>query len=228
MLQDGLDKVQYHRMSDTLIVNEIYRTISGEGGSAGRACTIVRLTGCNLRCAWCDTAYAWEEGREMSIDEILTEVERLGGGLVLVTGGEPLLQDATPELLRRLCDAGCEVLLETNGSLDIGVVDSRVVRCMDIKCPGSGQGDSFRRGNLDCLRKTDEVKFVLADRADYEFAREFIRAYDLTSRCEVFITPAAGRLEQAELAEWIPADGLKVRLGLQLHKIIWPDAERGV
>ncbi len=218
----------------SLIVNEIYRTIAGEGSYAGLPCTIVRLTGCNLRCAWCDTAYAYDEGREMSIDKVLGEVKRLGGDMVLVTGGEPLFQDAAPALLGRLCDAGCKVCLETNGSLDIGVVDPRVVRCVDIKCPGSGCGDSFRRTNLDCLRRTDEIKFILADRGDYEFAREFIETCDLISRCEVFMTPAtAGRpaaelLEPAELAEWILADGLEVRLGLQLHKFIWPDAERGV
>ncbi len=212
----------------SLVINEIYRTISGEGSRAGLPCTIIRLTGCNLRCTWCDTAYAWDEGREMTVEEIAAEVERLGERLVLITGGEPLLQTAAPELLGRLCDAGYEVLLETNGSLDISRLDSRVVRCMDIKCPGSGQGDSLRRANLDCLRKTDEIKFILAGRTDYEFAREFIGTRDLTSRCTVFMTPAAGLLKPAELAEWILADGLQVRIGLQLHKIIWPEAERGV
>jgi len=212
----------------SLIVNEIYRTIAGEGSCVGLACTIVRLTGCNLRCTWCDTSYAYDDGREMSIDEVLGEVERLGSGLVLVTGGDPLFQDATPVLLSRLCDTGCKVLLETNGSLDIGCVDPRVVRCVDIKCPGSEQGDSFRRANLDCLRKEDEIKFILTGRYDYEFARKLIETCDLTSRCTVFMTPAAGLLEPAELAEWILADGLKTRLGLQLHKIIWPKVERGV
>ncbi len=212
----------------SLVINEIYRTIAGEGTRAGLPCTIVRLTGCNLRCSWCDTTYAYDEGREMAVDEVAAEVERLGGRLMLVTGGEPLLQTDTPELLGRLCDAAYEVLLETNGSLDISGLDPRVVRCMDIKCPGSGQADSFRRANLDCLRKTDEIKFILADRGDYDFARELIERCDLTLRCAVFVTPAAGLLEPAELAEWILADGLQVRLGLQLHKIIWPEAERGV
>ncbi|MCD4699613.1 MAG: radical SAM protein [Phycisphaerae bacterium] len=212
----------------SLIINEIYRTLAGEGSCAGMPCTIVRLTGCNLRCTWCDTSYAYNDGRKMSIDEVLGEAERLGNRLVLVTGGEPLFQDATPVLLERLCDADREVLLETNGSLDIGDVDPRVVRCLDIKCPGSGQGNSFRRVNLDCLRKTDEIKFILTGRGDYEFARELIETCDLTSRCTVFMNPAAGLLEPSELAEWILADGLKTRLGLQLHKIIWPDAKRGV
>ncbi len=215
-------------MSSTLVVNEIYRTLSGEGVSAGRPCTIVRLTGCNLRCKWCDTAYAYDEGRETTVDEVLAEVKRLGGDLVLVTGGEPLLQDETPALLARLCEVGCEVLLETNGSLDIGGLDSRVARCVDIKCPGSGQADSFRRANLDCLRKTDEIKFVLTDKADYDFARRMIETHKLTARCPIFLTPAAGLLEPKKLAEWILADRMDVRLGLQIHKFIWPDAERGV
>ncbi len=212
----------------SLIINEIYRTISGEGSSAGRTCTIVRLTGCNLRCTWCDTAYAYNEGRGMTVDEVLAEVQRLDGKLVLVTGGEPLAQDATPELLERLCDAGCEVFVETNGSLDIGGLDRRVVRCVDIKCPGSGQGDSLRRSNLDCLRATDEIKFILADRVDYEFARELIESGDLSSCRTIFMTPASGLLEASELAGWILADNLNVRLGLQIHKYIWPEAERGV
>ncbi|MDY7010352.1 MAG: radical SAM protein [Planctomycetota bacterium] len=212
----------------SLVINEIYRTIAGEGSCAGLACTIVRLTGCNLRCTWCDTSYAYDDGREMSIDEVLGDVKRLGEDMVLVTGGEPLLQGATPALIERLCDAGCKVLLETNGSLDIDCVDPRVMRCVDIKCPGSGQGSSFRRDNLDCLRKTDEIKFILTGRDDYEFARELIEKYDLTSRCTVFMNPAAGLLEPAELAEWILADSMKTRLGLQLHKIIWPEVKRGV
>ncbi len=212
----------------SLIINEIYRTISGEATSAGRICTIVRLTGCNLRCTWCDTAYAYTEGREMAVDEVLAEVRRLDAGLVLVTGGEPLAQDATPVLLERLCDDGYEVLLETNGSLDISGVDRRVTRCMDIKCPGSGQGDSLRRANLDCLRARDEIKFILADRIDYDFACELIESSDLSSRCTIFLTPAAGLLTPSELAGWILADGLDVRLGLQIHKYIWPEAKRGV
>jgi 7-carboxy-7-deazaguanine synthase len=164
----------------------------------------------------------------MAVDEVLAEVCRLDAGLVLVTGGEPLAQDATPELLERLCDAGCEVFVETNGSLDISGLDPRVVRCVDIKCPGSGQGNSLRRSNLDCLRASDEIKFILADRADYEFARELIESSDLSSCCTIFMTPASGLLKASELAGWILADSPNVRLGLQIHKYIWPEADRGV
>jgi len=218
-------------VAENLIVNEIYPALQGEGARAGRACTIVRLTGCNLRCAWCDTAYAYERGRRMTLDEVAAEVDRLGRRLVLVTGGEPLLQPATAALLRRLCEAGCEVLLETNGSLDISAVDGRVGRCVDVKCPGSGQADSFLLSNLEELTAGDEVKFVLAGREDYEYARGFIRRHRLAERWEVILTPAAGVLEPAELAGWMLADAdlpETVRLGLQLHKVIWPGAARGV
>lgn len=218
-------------MADVLVVNEIYRTLQGEGTRAGRPCTIVRLTGCNLRCTWCDTAYAYDEGREMSVDEIVAEVRHLAAGMALVTGGEPLIQPATPELLRRLCDEGLEVRVETNGSQDISGLDERVGRCVDVKCPGSGQADSPLWSNLDGLRLGDEVKFVLADRADYDYAREVVRRCGLAGRCAVILTAAAGRLEAAALAEWMLADARlpgDVRLGLQLHKILWPGRRRGV
>ena len=218
-------------MAQTLRVNEIHASIQGEGVRAGRGCTIVRLTGCNLRCTWCDTAYAYDQGREMTLQEVADEVARLNRPLVLVTGGEPLLQSATPALLTRLCDAGCEVMLETNGSKDISQLDRRVARCLDVKCPGSGAADSFLWSNLDRLAPADEVKFVLADRADYEYAGGVISRHDLTRRCEVILTAAAGLLGPAELAGWMLADAELpggVRLGLQLHKIIWPQADRGV
>jgi len=218
-------------MTQTLKVNEIHATLQGEGGRAGRSCALVRLTGCNLRCVWCDTAYAYDQGREMALEEVVAEVARLGRPMVLVTGGEPLLQPATPALLSRLCDNDHEVLLETNGSKDISVADRRVIRCLDVKCPGSGAADSFLWSNLDRLGPTDEVKFVLADRADYEYARRIIDRHELPRRCEAILTPAAGLLAPAELAKWMLGDAAlpgRVRLGLQLHKIIWPDADRGV
>ncbi len=218
-------------VTGALKVNEIYRTIMGEGVRAGRACTIVRLTGCNLRCKWCDTTYAYEQGTEMSVDDVLARVGCPAGGLVLVTGGEPLAQPAAAQLLGRLCDAGLDVVLETNGSLDVSEVDPRVCRCVDVKCPGSGEGGSFLPANLDHLRRGDEVKFVLAERGDFDFAREFIRKYDLAARCAVALTPAAGAIRPAELAEWMLAEPdlpARVRLALQLHKIIWPEAARGV
>ena len=215
-------------VAETLKVNEIHRTLQGEGSRAGRPCVIVRLAGCNLRCRWCDTTYAYEEGDERSVDEVLAEVDRLGSGHVLITGGEPLGQPASAELMARLRQAGREVVLETNGSMDISAAPAGVARCVDVKCPGSGEGDSFLPANLGHLRDGDEVKFVLTDRTDYEYARDFLAAGDLAGRCAVILTPAAGLLEPARLAEWILADGLDVRMGLQLHKIIWPQRDRGV
>jgi len=211
-----------------LQVNEIYRTIQGEGARAGRPCAMVRLTGCNLNCTWCDTPYARTEGREMSIDEIIRCVSELNCPLVEVTGGEPLVQAGAAELLRRLCEAGLETLLETNGSLDVGCVDTRVVKIVDIKCPSSGAADKNRWENLPLLSEGDEIKFVLADRRDYEYARGVLAERALEKRCVVTFSPVDGRLGAAELAGWILQDGLDVRLGVQLHKIIFPGADRGV
>jgi len=215
----------------TLNVCEIFLSIQGEGTRAGLPCTLVRLAGCNLRCRWCDTPYALEGGREMSIEEILAEVQRLGCRRVELTGGEPLIQDASRELLTRLCDDGCDVLLETNGTVDISDVDERVARIVDVKCPSSGESATTMWANMERLRPTDEVKFVVADRADYEFAREAAAARGLPRRCAVIFSPVMDRgaaaLPPARLAEWVLADGLDVRVGLQLHKIIWPNAERG-
>jgi 7-carboxy-7-deazaguanine synthase len=211
-----------------LSVSEMYRSLQGEGTRAGRPCAIIRLAGCNLRCSWCDTAHAYEAGTLMSVASVLEWLQSARCRMAMVTGGEPLLQEATPELLRALCDAGRETLLMTNGSLDISGVDGRVVRCLDVKCPSSGQSGSMLWSNLSCLRPGDEAKFVLADRADYEFAATVAREHDLIARCTVIFSPAWGLLRPDELAQWILADSLEVRLGLQLHKIIWPDAERGV
>jgi len=189
---------------------------------------LIRLTGCNLRCSWCDTQYAWNQGEPMSIDEVLTHVERMNCKLVAVTGGEPLLQPATPELLTRLCDAGYAALLETNGSLDISPVDPRVVKIVDFKCPASGQHENNHWANLGRLTRDDEVKFVIANREDYDFARRAVAARKIAGRCTVIFSPVHGQLDPAALAEWILADGPDVRLSLQLHRIIWPDRDRGV
>ena len=215
-------------MSEKIKVNEIFLTVQGESTRAGLPCIIVRLTGCNLRCSWCDTAYAWEEGRDMTLDEVTARVADLSCRRVEVTGGEPLIQPAAAELLRRFCDAGYETLLETNGSQDISGVNERVVRIVDFKCPSSGEQQANVWENVDHLTARDEVKFVIADRGDYEFARSAVGEHALADRCAVIFSPVHGRLEPAELAEWILADGLDVRLGLQLHKIIWPDRTRGV
>ena len=215
-------------MEDLLSVNEIYLTIQGEGTRAGLPCTLVRLAGCNLRCAWCDTQYAWDEGEAMALDDVCRRVAELSCRRVEVTGGEPLLQEATPALLCRLCDAGCETLLETNGSLDIGLVDPRVVRIVDFKCPSSTQQHANRWANADLLTCRDELKFVLADRADYEFARHAVRNRLPPRGFVVLFSVVHGRLPPARLAEWILSDGLDVRLQLPLHRIIWPGRRRRV
>ena len=220
-------------MEPTLKVNEIFRSLQGEGARAGLPCTLVRLAGCNLRCRWCDTAYAWDEGENMTLAQVLHKVSDLGCMRVELTGGEPLLQEASLTLLSELCRRGYETLLETNGSLDISPVDSRVVRIVDVKCPSSGEADRNLWDNLTRLTARDEVKFVLADRGDYEFARRIVQDYGLTARCAVIFSPvgvsgAKYSIFPATLADWILADKLDVRLGIQLHKILWPGEQRGV
>jgi len=215
-------------MADTVIVNEIILSIQGEGSRAGLPCILVRLTGCNLNCFWCDTPSARAEGAELPVGEVLARVGEFNCRRVEVTGGEPLCQPAALELLRRLCDEGYETLLETNGSLDISPVDPRVARIVDFKCPSSTESDSIRWTNIEQLRGTDEAKFVIADRRDYEFARDAVRAHGVGGKCPVIFSPASGTAAPAKLAEWILADGLDVRLGMQLHKMIWPGRDRGV
>ncbi len=216
-------------MSETLQVNEIFKSIQGESSFAGLPCVMVRLAGCNLDCAWCDTRYARAEpGLAMTVGEVLQAVAKLDCTRVEVTGGEPLIQQAAKTLLEKLCLAGYEVLLETNGSVDISSIDRRVRRIIDIKCPASGQAERNLWGNLDELTGQDEVKFVIAERGDYDFARKIIDAHSLAERCEVILSPVQPSLNPAELARWILADNLDVRLGLQLHKIIFPDTQRGV
>ena len=214
-----------------LSVSEIFLSIQGESTRAGLACTLVRLAGCNLNCSWCDTPYARDAnaGRDMSVADVLHRVAELACRRVEVTGGEPLTQAACMVLLERLCDAGYETLLETNGSLDIAAVDARVVRIVDFKCPGSAQAHANRWDNVAHLAKRDEVKFVLAGREDYEFARDAVGEHGLIDRCvAVLFSPVWGRLNPADLAAWILEDALDVRLALQLHKMIWPDKDRGV
>jgi 7-carboxy-7-deazaguanine synthase len=189
---------------------------------------LVRLTGCQMRCAWCDTEYAFYDGNWMSLDAVLARVESFACPLVEVTGGEPLLQPGALPLMRCLCDRGHEVLLETGGGLDISGVDPRVRRIVDVKCPGSGESRNNRWENLPLLTARDEVKFVLADESDYDWAREILSRHDLASRCTVHFAPVEGRLDPAPLAEWILRDRLPVRLQLQLHKRLWGAAARGV
>lgn len=217
-------------MSDRnrLRINEIFHSIQGEGTRAGMPCVFVRTTGCHLRCAWCDTPYAFHEGAWLTLDEILAQVRGYGCPTVEVTGGEPLLQPATPALLARLADEFATVMIETSGALSITDVDPRVVRIVDLKCPGSGEVERNDWSNIDHLTPRDEVKFVIADRVDYEWCVGVVRQYELARRCVVLLSPVHGGLAAADLAAWMLADGLDARLGLQLHKFIWPEVLRGV
>lgn len=212
-----------------LKVNEIFFSIQGESSWMGLPCVFVRLTYCDLRCVWCDTEYAFYEGVDMTIDEILDKVKSFDCKLVEVTGGEPLFQDETVELLKRLCDEGFTVLLETGGHRDISKVDERVHIIMDIKCPGSKMEKRNRWENIKFLKKKDEVKFVIKDRNDYEWSKEVIRKFNLTEKVgTVLMSPVFDELSLKELAEWILKDRLNVRLQTQLHKIIWSPNARGV
>ena len=211
-----------------LRVTEIFHSIQGESTHAGRPCVFVRLTGCNLRCVWCDTAYAFHGGRGMSVEEIVDEVGRWGCLLVEVTGGEPLVQPAVIPLLERLVGDGYEVLLETGGSLPIDDVPDGVKRIVDVKCPGSGESGRNRWENLDRLRAGDEVKFVLASRADYEWAVSCVEERGLIGRAPVLFSAVYGALDSGALARWVLEDRLPVRVQLQMHKMLFPGVERGV
>ena len=216
------------RTTTVLKVNEIFHSVQGESRHAGRPCVFVRLTHCNLRCAWCDTAYAFEEGSDLPVGAVLARVAAYGTRYVLVTGGEPLVQDGVHDLIGALCDGGFEVAVETGGSLDLAPLDRRAMVVMDLKCPGSGMSGTNRFENIDLLKPVDEVKFVVADRADYDWTREVIARHHLPDRCGVLLSPVHGVLHPRRLAEWILSDRLPVRLQLQIHKYIWPPDMRGV
>lgn len=213
-----------------LVVNEVYASVQGEGTRAGRPCTFVRLTGCGLRCSWCDTAYAFHEGARRAVDDVAREVVARGIDLVLLTGGEPLEQAGCLTLARRLCDAGLEVTVETGGHVDTTPLDPRVVRIVDVKCPASGMSKRNRLENLAALRPADEVKFVVQDRADLDHALDVVARHGLSERgCALLFSPVHGVLDPAQLAAWLverPVRG--ARLNLQLHKLVWPAATRGV
>lgn len=208
-------------------VNEIFKSIQGESSYAGLPCVFVRLTGCNLRCSYCDTPYAYEEGSLYSVEEILQEVEALGTELVEITGGEPLMQAQTPTLARALIKPGYQVLLETNGSFDIDLVPREVIRIVDIKTPGSGESQKVLWSNLRKLRPTDEVKFVLTSEADYQWTKKVIREHRLEEKSKLILQPVFGMLEPEKVAQWILRDNLPARLGLQLQKYIWGPDVRG-
>lgn len=207
-----------------LRITEIFASLQGESSRVGLPTVFVRLTGCPLRCTWCDTAYAFSGGNTRTLDDILAEVASHGLRHVCVTGGEPLAQKGCLALLSALCEAGYEVSLETSGALDIAEVDARVARIVDLKAPGSGELARNRYENIPLLRAHDELKIVLADAADYDWARQQIAEHRLAERCSVLLSPVAGALEPATLAEWILRDHLPVRFQLQLHKILWSDA----
>jgi 7-carboxy-7-deazaguanine synthase len=212
-----------------LTVNEIFYSIQGESTRAGRPCVFVRLTACDLRCSWCDTPYAFHEGRKMSVDDVLTQTEDYQCPLVEITGGEPLLQEDVYELMDRLLARGRTVLLETGGHRPVARVPADVIKIVDVKCPASGEADRNDWTNLSRLTVHDEVKFVIKDRGDYEFARDVVRRYDLADRCAaVLMSPVHGVLDPKTLSEWILADRVPARLQVQLHKYIWPPDTRGV
>jgi len=225
-----------------MVITEIFKSIQGEGTRAGLPCIFVRLTGCNLRCTWCDTEYAFHGGTKFTLEEVLEKVEALAGegpgrvSLVEITGGEPLLQPETPALAERLLAAGYTVMIETSGERFVGVLPRGVIKIVDVKCPDSGEPDTFDLANLAAVGPEDEIKFVIASRRDYDFARDFTARHQLAGRVrQVLFSPVfadpAGRwpgLDTRELVEWILADRLPVRLGLQLHKFIWHPATKGV
>jgi 7-carboxy-7-deazaguanine synthase len=228
-----------------MFITEIFKSIQGEGSRSGRPCIFVRLTGCNLRCTWCDTAYAFHGGKKMSVEDVAAQVDELSGrsaegklgvGLVELTGGEPLLQEEIYPLADRLLAKGYTVMIETSGERFIGRLPKEVIKIVDVKCPDSGEPDTFDLRNLEEFSSSDEVKFVLTSRRDYEFAREFSREKRLFERVkEIVFSPVHddpegtwNGLEPRLLVEWMLADGLNVRLGLQLHKIVWHPATKGV
>ena len=217
-------------------ITEIFRSIQGESTYAGLPCIFVRLTGCNLRCTWCDTAYAFYGGKKMTLEEVLDVVREFSVkdgerrvNLVEITGGEPLLQKEVIPLMERLLEQDYRVMVETSGEQYIGDLPEKIIRIVDVKCPGSGEGGTFCMDNLNVLGPRDQLKFVLTDRRDYEFARDFLREHHLESKVDaVIFSPVFGQLEPRPLSEWILEDGLPVRLGLQLHKFIWHPDMQGV
>jgi 7-carboxy-7-deazaguanine synthase len=211
-----------------LKVCEIFTSIQGESSYAGRPCTFVRLMGCNLRCSYCDTTFAYDEGIELSEEDILTKIGRTGIGLVEITGGEPLVQREVYPFMKRLIEEGYEVLIETNGSLSIKEIDRRAVVILDIKTPGSGMSERMDYSNLDEIKKEDEVKFVITDREDYEWTKDIIERFSLTNKSGLLLSPAFGILAPEDLARWMIEDRLRARLNIQLQKYIFGPEKRRV
>lgn len=212
-----------------MVITEIFKSIQGESTFAGLPCIFVRLTGCNLRCHWCDTAYAFHGGQKMTPAQVLDRVRSLGGKLVELTGGEPLLQKETIGLADSLLAEGYRVLVETSGERFVGDLARAVVKIVDVKCPASGESGKFDLANLDVLERKDQIKFVILDESDYLYARDFLASHRLSERVdEIIFSPVFGQLPPRQLAEWILRDDLEVRVGLQLHKFIWDPETRGV
>ncbi len=218
----GSDKVEA-KAADRLRITEIFYSLQGEARSVGCPTVFIRLTGCPLRCGYCDTSYAFQGGEWYSLDDIFQEVARYNTRHVTVTGGEPLAQKPCLNLLTRLCDAGYQVSLETSGALDVSAVDSHVIKVMDIKTPASGEVDKNLESNLQYLSSQDQVKFVMSDRQDYDWAVAFLQQHQLADKCEVLFSPVHGQLDARQLADWILADQLPVRFQIQLHKLLWGD-----
>jgi 7-carboxy-7-deazaguanine synthase len=223
MAEPAVEQVRDLPATDRVRVTEVFRSLQGEGNTAGLPTVFVRLTGCPLRCTYCDSAYAFHGGESRPLDAVIDEVAGHGVTHVCVTGGEPLAQPGCLPLLMRLCDAGHRVSLETSGALDISEVDARVVRVLDIKTPGSGESHRNLWDNLRALKPHDQIKFVLCDRADYDWAREVIERERLPEICEVLVSPVWETLAARDLADWVVADRLPVRMQVQLHKILWGD-----
>ena len=211
-----------------LKINEIYHSIQGESTKAGLPCVFIRLTYCNLRCSYCDTEYAFYEGYDSSLDEVIREVKKYGCNLVEVTGGEPLVQSESLDLMKKLCDEGFEVMLETGGSLPIETVDKRVKIILDLKCPSSKMMKKNLYENVEQLKPFDEVKFVIGNREDYEWSKEQVEKYELNKKCSVLFSVVFGQLEPVTLVNWILEDKLDVRYQLQVHKFIWQPDTKGV
>jgi 7-carboxy-7-deazaguanine synthase len=212
-----------------MVITEIFKSIQGESSFAGLPCIFVRLTGCNLRCHWCDTAYAFHGGEKMTPEQILDRVRQLDGKMVELTGGEPLLQKETPVLADSLLAEGYRVLIETSGERFVGDLPRPVVKIMDVKCPGSGENGKFNLANLEVLERKDQIKFVVLDERDYLFARGFVDTHRLAGLVdEIIFSPVFGQLPPVQLAQWILRDNLDVRVGLQIHKFIWDPEARGV
>ncbi len=209
-------------------INEIYKSVQGESTHIGRPCVFIRTTGCDLRCTWCDTSHAFYEGTEMTIQEITDQIQSLRCGLVEITGGEPLLQEEVFPLTTQLLDRGYEILIETSGAHSIEFIDRRATVIVDIKCPGSGMSESFNWDNLSFLKKNDEIKFVIADFNDFQWASSVVLEHSIMKRCTVLFSPVFGKLNPDDLAQWILENHCPVRLNLQLHKYIWQPHRRGV